>query len=152
MQDDEKKKADTARYSATYRAKDPERRREQVRRSMRVWRERHPDDPKESPEAKSERARLLLLRRRAQIRELLGNQCAGCGYGEDPDDEQDLLFIDHIHGGGGKHRAKVSPQRYLRMVLQDLIWGSTEYQLLCPVCHALKTLAEQRDWWERRRG
>lgn len=64
-------------------------------------------------------------------REALGNKCAHCGI-----TDLRVLDIDHINGGGSEERR----QRDRLQILNRIIDGSKDYQLLCCNCHRIKTL------------
>ena len=69
---------------------------------------------------------------RAQVIMKMGGKCAQCHFAQ-----WHILQIDHIDGGGDQERNHLSARKILRLALQD----ATRYQLLCPNCHALKTVA-----------
>lgn len=65
----------------------------------------------------------------------LGGVCCECGF-----DDWRILHIDHVNGDGAEHRRKLSSgYAYYREIIAD---ESGRFQLLCPNCHALKTLEE----------
>ena len=67
-----------------------------------------------------------------QVLELLGRQCAHCGY----DRDVRALQIDHINGDGAKERRKVSMGvTFLRHVLKK---NGKGYQILCANCNQIK--------------
>lgn len=55
---------------------------------------------------------------------MLGGRCVRCGIEDDR-----VLQIDHIHGGGTKHRASLGNAN--RQIYREVIDGSRDYQLLC---------------------
>ncbi len=68
------------------------------------------------------------------IREKLGGKCFKCG-------SSGHLQFDLIESDGGKHHSLSFPDRqnfYLKMMFAENL------QLLCPVCHTRKTVAEVR--------
>jgi len=71
------------------------------------------------------------LRHRVAILEMFGNKCAHCGY-----TDWRALEIDHIHGGGTKHRKTFSsPTMYYKHILSVAGEG---FQLLCSNCNTIK--------------
>src|SRR6266702_3132489 len=85
-----------------------------------------------------EKRRLRLIERthelKADIFYALGDECAGCG-------EQDarVLQVDHVNGGGSEHRRRSGGTHYWKVMLDYILTGSDEYQLLCANCHMIKS-------------
>lgn len=79
---------------------------------------------------------LALRKRKKKIRDsildLLGGVCVKCGF-SDPR----ALAIDHCNGGGTAERKKCGGG-YYRVVLDKIIAGSEDYQLLCCNCNQIK--------------
>lgn len=71
-------------------------------------------------------------RLKSAVFELLGNECCRCGF-SDPR----ALQIDHINGGGGKEKKSVTAH-YYKYILEKILAGSNEYQLLCANCNWIK--------------
>jgi hypothetical protein len=77
---------------------------------------------------------------RAAIYILLGNKCAMCGVRD-----RRVLEIDHIRGGGTRHRRVTGGGRaYLVSILRDLRAGRKRYRILCANHHALVTTSRSR--------
>lgn len=72
-----------------------------------------------------------------EIFRLLGEVCVRCG-----EDDKRVLHIDHIHGGGGKHRKRqnYSWWRYCADVLSSIKQNKKEYQLLCANCNRIESV------------
>jgi len=68
-----------------------------------------------------------------EIKELLGNKCVKCGFSDTR-----ALQIDHLNGGGSKFRKNVRGRRYYKNILDAILAGSKEYQLLCANCNVIK--------------
>lgn len=66
------------------------------------------------------------------ILELLGAKCKRCGF-----NDKRALQIDHINGGGTKERLQHGGS-YNRKVLEKIMNGSDEYQILCANCNWIK--------------
>lgn len=78
--------------------------------------------------------RRYATKKRQEVVALLGSKCRCC-------DERRFSFmsIDHINGGGNKHRKRVpSPATFYNEVMQAIRAGSKEYQLLCMNCNHSK--------------
>jgi hypothetical protein len=83
------------------------------------------------PSAPSSRSRAKL---RQQIVAALGGKCQRCGF-----DDWRALQVDHINGGGTRHRGSyVSMHRYYKDILASAQAQSGEYQLLCANCNQIK--------------
>jgi hypothetical protein len=80
-------------------------------------------------------------RYKIEIFQLLGMHCSNpnCPI---PSDKLDWrgLQIDHINGGGTKHRNHFGrdPIRYLKDIKKQVQEGSRNYQLLCAYCNWMK--------------
>lgn len=70
---------------------------------------------------------------RTAIRKLLGDKCNTCGF-----NDVRALQIDHVNGGGNKLRKQYGEMVHNRMILESLINGSKDYQLLCANCNWIK--------------
>jgi len=88
------------------------------------------------PETVREKERARTQRVRAEARKSLGGRCACCGFDRNPD----ILQLDHIDPVGRKdgHFTAKEWGRAARGNVENL-------QLLCPNCHAEKTLTEIRN-------
>lgn len=77
-------------------------------------------------------------RLRAELLELMGGRCCRCGFSD-----YRALQIDHVNGGGVKHRRIHGIPGYWkeRSLLRDALRRGekvTEYQLLCANCNWIK--------------
>lgn len=64
--------------------------------------------------------------------EILGNQCAWCGF-----TDIRALNVDHVNGGGNKERQELRDRRKIH---RKIVEGNTsDYQLLCANCNAIKS-------------
>jgi len=79
-------------------------------------------------------------RNRSEILRLLGDACKKCGF-----TDSRAIHIDHVNGGGGIDRkSSGSGFRYYQRVLKLILTGSTDYQLLCANCNAIKLADHER--------
>jgi len=60
-----------------------------------------------------------------------GGKCACCGF-----DQPNALVIDHINGGGNKHRKEIGPLLYRWLKEQGYPSG---FQVLCANCNMSKS-------------
>jgi len=70
---------------------------------------------------------------REAIMSNLGFECVRCGFSDIR-----ALQIDHINGGGSKERSVRGTQSYYKIILNKIISGSTDYQILCANCNWIK--------------
>ena len=70
---------------------------------------------------------------RLEVVRLLGGVCVKCGF-----DDTRALQIDHVNGGGGQERRKVSNQKMYTLILEEVKQGSSKYQILCANCNWIK--------------
>lgn len=71
----------------------------------------------------------LRKERRSQVFKKLGSVCKCCGL-----TDERFLTVDHVYGGGGKHRKRTSDIQILKEVLRE----PEKYQLLCYNCNMAK--------------
>ena len=84
--------------------------------------------------SKPEYTRNYRARIRHQIIEALGAKCLRCGF-----DDWRALQVDHVNGGGAKHRRTViSLSRYYKDILASVQAHDGTYQLLCANCNQIK--------------
>ena len=97
---------------------------EECRKKMcrEMWNKKHP-----------ERGRKYVKKVKDEIFSLLGNKCARCGF-----DDPRALQIDHINGNGTQERQNFSQYKYYKHVLERILLGSKDYQLLCANCNWIK--------------
>ncbi len=77
-----------------------------VRRGRRCWKCDAARDPEGVRRRTRESAQRRRNRRRAAAIARYGGECACCG-----EEEPSFLAIDHINGGGNKHREEIDPGR-----------------------------------------
>jgi len=75
------------------------------------------------------------IKDRISIMEILGLMCCKCGY-----TDLRALQIDHINGNGHEERRKRGTESYYRFMLNKVIAGSKEYQVLRANCNWIKRL------------
>lgn len=87
--------------------------------------------------AQSEGRRITFRKHYAKLRvaifAILGSRCVKCGF-----DDLRALQIDHINGGGSKQRKGLAGRDYHRAILDELLGGSSDYQILCANCNWIK--------------
>lgn len=111
-----------------WRRLNPEKVRESSRKSARKWRQKHPDYA-------SEKA----LERRLKCLIHYGGNPPKCNYcGES---HIEFLTIDHIHGGGKKHRRRISGHIYRWLIKNNFPEG---FQILCWNCNCGKNSPKVR--------
>ena len=74
---------------------------------------------------------------RNEILDILGRICKKCGFSDER-----ALHIDHVCGGGSKQRKKYGGATF-ENILSELKEGSSEYQVLCANCNAIKRVEER---------
>lgn len=75
---------------------------------------------------------------RQSVLKSLGGSCSRCGI-----DDDRVLAIDHVEGGGRQHRMNgASGAQYLRNLSRDIENGSEAYRLLCHNCNWIVYKAE----------
>jgi hypothetical protein len=137
---------------------------EQVREIHKKWWKNNPDKIKNFPSHSSDRqkewcennpekikAKNKKYRRklRNSIFELLGNKCANPYNIDHSAFEQNInyirvLQIDHVNGGGTKHRRKYKGSLIYPIILEELKAGSKDYQCLCPTCNWIKRIVNKK--------
>jgi hypothetical protein len=90
-------------------------------------------------ETQRRRVRKSLQNIREKIVELLGSKCAVCGF-NDPR----ALEIDHVNDNGNKERKIYSTYAYYKHILEEILSGSKDYQLLCANHNAIKRYEIQK--------
>lgn len=132
--------------------------REKLREGYRRYRENNKEKIQAQQKEYRERTRearkksntLYHRKRRQEIRnkifDMLGGPvCKQCGYSED----SRALQIDHINGGGHRHRKSTSPSLYYAAILAS---GGEGFQVLCANCNQIKRYAnsevtdKKHDW------
>lgn len=66
---------------------------------------------------------------RLEVLEALGGKCACCG-----ETRQEFLCVDHIRGGGNKHRKQVEGEYFFRVVRREGC-PKSKYRVLCYNCN-----------------
>ena len=64
--------------------------------------------------------------------DLLGGKCFRCGFSDIR-----ALQIDHVNGGGTKEKKAITTN-FMKFILDKILQGSTEYQILCANCNWIK--------------
>lgn len=92
-------------------------------------------------EAVRERDRERCRAIRRAVLALLGGTCVACGIADER-----VLQVDHIDGGGKRHRLERPAWGPYRDMRNALLAGEgrDRYQLLCRNCHHIKTTLEER--------
>jgi hypothetical protein len=74
---------------------------------------------------------------RDELYRILGDKCIRCGF-----NNKHCLQIDHVKGGGNKHREKLNNRGigYLRRIIKEIKTGSKDYQILCANCNWIKRI------------
>lgn len=90
---------------------------------------------KQHPEIRNAAIRRQYRQLRSDVLQMLGGKCSCCG-----ETEPTFLCVDHINGGGNRHRkalGSVVILRWLRQQLRhyDLEPISREYRVLCSNCN-----------------
>lgn len=96
--------------------------------------EEQPEKHRREREARNLKGKVKRAELRRSILEILGPRCATCGYCHDVR----ALQIDHIGGGGEKHRKAKGHETYYRDILSEIVAGSRAYQILCANCNSIK--------------
>jgi hypothetical protein len=80
-------------------------------------------------------AKLAAAYRRIRERALtiLGGHCACCG-----ESQREFLTIDHIYGGGVKHRKRVSAKKLLTQIHAEPEQARQLYRILCWNCNGAR--------------
>lgn len=90
---------------------------------------------KNNRDRKVDNVRKAFLQLRKRILELLGEKCAVCGY----DKDLRILVVDHIEDNGAEERRTLGATwKYRKNMLDKIIAGSEDYQILCPNCNMIK--------------
>ncbi len=87
---------------------------------------------KRDPEAHRERSRRYRLKLKTQVIQAYGGKCACCG-----ETEPMFLAIDHVNGGGTKHRKTAgltSPTQLRNLIIKEGF--PKTYRLLCHNCNS----------------
>jgi len=74
-------------------------------------------------------------KRRHELVALLGSRCSRCGL-----DDERVLAIDHVNGGGSRDKRMKTGAQYKRDLAREIEAGSTDYRLLCHNCNWLAYL------------
>ena len=74
----------------------------------------------------------------------LGDACSLCGFSN-----LFALQIDHINGGGYKHRKSIGITNYYNDILKRIQNGSTEFRILCANCNQIQAvlLGHKKSIW-----
>jgi len=118
-----------------------EKHKDQINASHRNWRKRNPEKVKAFPSNNPEKQRKYRARLKEKIFKLLGGECSNPFNLPHPDwcNDWRCLQIDHINGNGKKEIGSFqSYGGYQRFVLEQIMNGSKDYQLLCANCNWIK--------------
>lgn len=77
--------------------------------------------------------RAYRLKVKGDIYRLLGDKCSLC-----PFSNKIALQIDHVYGGGYKHRLRVGITSYYPEIRREILQGSKDYRLLCSNCNLVE--------------
>lgn len=115
-------------YRRKWRKNNPEKAKESLKKSTKKWREKNPNHYIESRK----------IRRLKVLTHYGGNppRCAHCG-----ETIYEFLTIDHIHGGGKRHRKKISNNTYRWLINNNFLKG---FQVLCYNCNFLKEYPKEK--------
>jgi len=83
------------------------------------------------------KTRLRKTKARETLLSLLGAKCKHCGFCD-----KRALQIDHVNGGGIKDRARRGGN-YYSSILNDVLGGSLEFQILCANCNTIKKVEQE---------
>lgn len=78
----------------------------------------------------------LVEKFKIKIFELLGDKCKICGFSD-----KRALQIDHINGGGHKHRKGKNQIKLMKYVLKR----PEEFQILCANCNVIKRIENKEN-------
>lgn len=68
---------------------------------------------------------------RSALFEVLGRKCTDCG-----ETDRRVLQVDHVQGGGSRHRREVgSGPNYYRIILREIGQHYGKYALVCANCN-----------------
>ena len=74
---------------------------------------------------------------RNEILDLLGRICKKCGFADER-----ALQVDHVLGDGAQQRKKHGGSTSAK-ILSEIKRGSSDYQILCANCNAIKRIEEK---------
>lgn len=83
---------------------------------------------KENPQKHMQISRNYINKLKEEIFNLYGNKCECCG-----ETIKEFLTIDHIKGGGGKHRKEYHQANLYKLIIQEN--DKTKYRTLCMNCN-----------------
>lgn len=91
----------------------------------------------ENPEYEHARKREYYRKNVVSVFNALGNKCARCN-----EKDKRVLHIDHIQGGGYKHRKELnnSTYKFYKDILESLEKKENKFQLLCANCNWLEAI------------
>ncbi len=81
----------------------------------------------------SERMRSTRAKIRTEVLEIYGGRCECCR-----ESTKEFLALDHVHGGGAKHRKAIGPNKILK-ILHDHGKRLPDFQILCHNCNMAKS-------------
>jgi len=81
------------------------------------------------PKTKNSTYYQAILRRKVNAK--LGGKCVKCGFSD-----RRALQVDHVNGGGNKHRKTIHWYTFYKSILNDTV--DVDVQLLCANCNFIK--------------
>ena len=84
-------------------------------------------------ERDAEKRRIKYNNLKSAVFELLGKTCVSCGF-----NDIRALQIDHINGGGNKHRLNSHGRTIYYLILANPDESIKKYQVLCANCNWIK--------------
>ena len=113
-----------------------EKNKEKLRLKAKEYKMEHKEQKSEADKAYYRNYR---RRKRRDVIDKLGGQCIQCGFGD-----WRGLQIDHVNGGGSKHRKEfANVWTYYKHIHENL--DSGDYQVLCANCNQIRRYEEGGD-------
>jgi len=100
-----------------------------VAQTRKIYDEKYMSNPT-NRQNKNMKLREINRRVRLLLFSLLGNKCVWCG-----ESDWRRLQIDHVNGNGNKDRQNHKGTPYYNYVIDKVLNGSKDYQLLCANCN-----------------
>jgi hypothetical protein len=113
------------------------------KRSMRWYNSKTAELKEEILERTKQNRRIRRAKEKEKVLQILGGQCARCGY-SDPR----ALCVDHINGDGYLEKAR--HYEYFKAIISDPEEAKNRYQILCCNCNRIKQHDNQEYPWKHR--